>query len=144
MASVPIAVVQRRVQPPELPRVIPEACGLVWNALVAQGIRGGRHVAMYWQWSPTVQLDIGVEINVPFEERDGLIRSATPAGVVVAATHMGPYTTLRATHDAVHDWVKTHGCRLAGPSWEIYGHWEQEWDRDPSRIRTDVFYLLAE
>jgi effector-binding domain-containing protein len=144
VSAVPIAIVQRRVQPAELPRVIPEACGLVWNALRVQGVRGGRHVAMYWQWSPMVQLDVGVEIDVPFEEREGLIRSATPAGTVVVATHLGPYNTLRVTHDAVHDWVKTHGRRLAGPSWEIYGHWEQEWECDPSQIRTDVLYLLAQ
>ena len=35
-------------------------------------------------------------------------------------------------------------CRLAlaGPNWEIYGHWVDEWNRDPSKIRTDVFYLI--
>ena len=144
VSAVPLAVVQRRVQSAELSRVIPEACGLVWNALRTQGVRGGRHVAMYWQCSPMIQLEVGVEIDGAFEERDGLTRSATPAGLVVAATHLGPYNTLRATHDAVHDWVKAHGRQLAGPSWEIYGHWDQEWDRDPSQIRTDVFYLLAE
>jgi hypothetical protein len=25
----------------------------------------------------------------------------------------------------------------------IYGHWQPEWNADPSRIRTDVFYLVA-
>jgi hypothetical protein len=27
-------------------------------------------------------------------------------------------------------------------SWEIYGHWEESWNTDPSKIRTDVFHLL--
>jgi hypothetical protein len=31
---------------------------------------------------------------------------------------------------------------LAGPNWEIYGHWLDEWNNDPAKIRTDVFYLL--
>jgi hypothetical protein len=32
---------------------------------------------------------------------------------------------------------------LAGPNWEIYGHWKDEWNNDPSKICTEVFYLLA-
>jgi effector-binding domain-containing protein len=67
----------------------------------------------------------------------------TPAGLVASVTHLGPYAGLRAAHDALHDWCKTERRQLAGPSWEIYGHWQSEWDADPSRIRTDVFYLLA-
>src|SRR5437763_728362 len=26
--------------------------------------------------------------------------------------------------------------------WEIYGHWEESWNTDSSKIRTDVVYLL--
>jgi hypothetical protein len=32
---------------------------------------------------------------------------------------------------------------LAGPNWEVYGHWTDEWNSDPAKIRTDVFYLLV-
>src|SRR4030095_215394 len=31
---------------------------------------------------------------------------------------------------------------LTGISWAIYGHWDERWNADPSKIRTDVFYLL--
>lgn len=138
--SVPLAVVRRQVNQSELSRVVPECCGLVWNALRAQGVRGGRHVALYWDGS--IRLEVGVEVLGPFTEQDGIVRSATPAGAVASATHFGPYGTLRVVHDAIHDWRRTNNHRLAGPSWEIYGHWQPEWDTDPSLIRTDVFYLL--
>jgi effector-binding domain-containing protein len=71
------------------------------------------------------------------------VRSATPAGAVASTTHSGPYAGLGAAHDAVHRWCQAHDHRLAGPNWEIYGHWLREWDADPSRIRTDVYYLLS-
>jgi hypothetical protein len=29
---------------------------------------------------------------------------------------------------------------MTGVDWEIYGHW----DDDPAKLRTDVFYLLAD
>jgi effector-binding domain-containing protein len=69
--------------------------------------------------------------------------SATPAGAVASATHFGPYGGLGAAHDAVRTWCRENHHQLAGPSWEIYGHWQPEWNDDPSRIRTDVFYLLS-
>lgn len=141
LEGIPLAVVRRQVRPDELSRVVPECCGLVWNAVRAQGLRGGRHVAVYWDGA--IRLEVGVELHVPFTETGELVRSATPAGLVASITHFGPYGGLGAAHQAIHDWCKERDHKLAGPKWEIYGHWTQEWDTDPSQIRTDVFYLLS-
>jgi len=140
--SIPLAVVRRQARPADLTRVVPQGCGLVWERLKAQGVRGGRHVALYWDWGTTVRLEVGAEVSGPFAERDDLVRSATPAGVVASVTHLGSYAGLRAAHDALHGWCTAERRQFAGPSWEIYGHWQPEWDADPSQIRTDIFYLL--
>lgn len=139
--SISVAVVRRQARADELSRLVPQCCGLVWNALKAQHVRGGRHVAIYWD--DTIRLEVGAEVSVPFVEQNDLIRSATPAGSIASVVHMGPYAGLAAAHQAVHDWCKARNHRLAGPKWEIYGHWKSEWDSDPSQIRTDVFYLVA-
>ena len=68
--------------------------------------------------------------------------SATPAGEVATATHFGPYGRLGDAHSAVRDWCAANNRILAGPSWEVYGHWLPAWNDDPSQIRTDVFHLL--
>jgi effector-binding domain-containing protein len=140
--SVPLAVIRRQARASELARVVPECCGLVWNAVRAQQARGGRHVAIYWDGS--IRLEVGVELHGPFAEQGEVVCSATPAGVVASATHFGPYGGLGAAHDAVRQWCKANNHRLAGPNWEIYGHWQDEWTADPSRIRTDVYYLLSD
>jgi len=139
--SIPVAVVRRQARADELSRLVPQCCGLVWNALKAQQLRGGRHVAIYWDKS--IRLEVGVEMSDSFAEQDDLVRSATPAGMIASVTHLGPYAGLGAAHQAVHDWCNDRNHRLAGPKWEIYGHWKGEWDSDPSQIRTDVFYLVA-
>jgi effector-binding domain-containing protein len=72
-----------------------------------------------------------------------VIASAAPAGLVAATTHYGPYGLLHEAHAAIRRWCGEHGYALAGPQWEIYGHWKDEWNRDPTQICTDVFYLLA-
>ena len=136
-----VAVIRRRVNASELSRVVPECCGLVWSALKAQNAKGGRHIAIYW--NSEIRLEVGVELAGPFAEQDPVVQSATPAGPVAVTTHFGPYGQLGAAHDAVQAWCRANGSRLAGPSWEIYGHWREEWNDDPSLIRTDVFYQLG-
>jgi len=140
--SVPLAVVRRQARQDELSRLIPACCGLVWEAVKAQRTKAGRHVAIYWDDS--IRLEVGVELQGLFVDDGEVVCSATPAGAVASTTHFGPYGGLGAAHDAIHRWCAANGRQLSGPSWEIYGHWDQAWDADPSRIRTDVFYLLKE
>ncbi len=139
--SVPLAVIRRQASPADLAGLVPECCGIVWQAVKAQKAAAGRHVAVFWDGS--IRLEVGVELLGPFVDDGDVVRSATPAGTVAAITHHGPYGGLGAAHDAVRRFCQTHGHRLGGPSWEIYGHWQREWDADPSAIRTDVCYLLA-
>ena len=140
LVSVPLAVIHRRADSHDLARLVPECCGRVWSALQAQGVRGGRHVAVYWD--DAIHVSIGVEALGPFREEGELIADATPSGEIASTTFLGPYAMLGAAHDAVLAWCHANGRRVAGPRWELYGHWEREWDAHPERIRTDVCYLL--
>jgi len=141
LKSLPLAVVRRRATKQQLSKVIPEACGIVWNVIRSQQVQGaGRHVAVYLD--DQINLEVGVELEAPFAGHGDVIGSSTPAGAVATATHLGPYQTLGQTHDAVKQWCAQNGRTPAGPSWEIYGHWLDAWNNDPSQIRTDVFYLL--
>jgi len=144
VASIPVAVVRRRASAAQLSALVPECCGLVWRAVQAQkatGAKGGRHVAIYWNGD--IRLEVGVELQGPFEETEEVVRSATPAGPAAVVTHFGPYQALGAAHNAIRTWCEANGHRLAGPNWEIYGHWQPEWDANPRLIRTDVFYQVA-
>jgi effector-binding domain-containing protein len=139
--SRPLAVVRRRATPAELSRVIPDACGAVWNAVRAHQIPGaGRHVALYLD--DQINLEVGVELAAPITELGDLVGSGTPAGAVATTAHFGPYGRLHEAHEAIRQWCAKDGHVLAGPNWEIYGHWIDEWNRDASKIRTDAFYLL--
>jgi effector-binding domain-containing protein len=138
----PLAVVRRRAGSHELAKVVPAACGTVWSVIRAQQVPGaGRHIAIYWD--DQINLEVGVELTAPFAGHGEVIGSATPAGPVATTTHFGPYGQLHKAHEAIHQWCRNNGYPLAGPRWEIYGHWKDEWNSDPSKIRTDVYYLLA-
>lgn len=140
-AALPLAVVQRLAAPSQLSKVVPEACGVVWNVIRSQEVPGaGRHVAVYYD--DVIHLEVGVELEAPFAGYGDVIGSTTPSGSVVTTTHHGPYGLLHHAHDAIHQWCQQHGHQLAGPRWEIYGHWQPAWNTDPNQIVTDVVYLL--
>jgi effector-binding domain-containing protein len=141
LPPIPVAVIRRRAKPAELSRVVPECCGLVWNALRAQQAPAGRHVAIYL--GADERLEVGVEAMGPFAEQGEVVRSATPSGPVASLTHFGPYNSLGTAHVAIREWCRSNRYQLAGPSWEIYGHWQRAWNDHPSQIRTDVFYLVT-
>ena len=142
LESVALAVVRRQANASELARVVPQCCGVVWETVRAQQAQAGRHVAIYWDRS--IRLEVGVELRGDFVDQGTVVHSATPAGAVASVTHYGPYGGLGAAHDAVRRWCEDNQHRLAGPNWEIYGHWQREWNDDPSLIRTDVYYLLCD
>ncbi len=142
VSSRPLAVVRRRAGLHELSRIIPDACGAVWGVVRAQQVTGaGRHVAVYLD--DQINLEVGVELDAPFAGYGEVVGSVTPSGPVATATHYGPYRLLHEAHEAIRLWCGNNGYRLAGPNWEIYGHWEDEWNSDPTKISTDVFYLLV-
>src|SRR5438477_5752607 len=117
----PTAVVRRRATPQQLPKVVPDACGVVWNVLRAQQIKGaGRHVALYLDGQ--INLEVGVEMETPLSAGHGeVVASSLPAGTAATTTHFGPYNRLHEAHQAIRDWCANHGHSPAGPNWEIYG-----------------------
>jgi effector-binding domain-containing protein len=143
LGSRPIAVVRRRAASHELSKVVPTACGTVWNVIRSQKVSGaGRHVAVYLD--DQINLEVGVELDGPFTGHGEVVLSATPSGLVATTTHFGPYHLLHQAYTAIRQWCAANGHTLAGPGWEVYGHWKDEWNRDPSKICTDIFCLVAD
>lgn len=87
----------------------------------------------------TVEVDFGVGVDAPFAA-SGVVRYVElPVGRVATATHIGDYRQLGAVHAAVVAWCRANGHALAGPRWEVYGHWVEG-----VPPQTDISYLLAE
>ena len=141
--SIHTAVIRSQVPQRELARFIPAACGEVWSFVRSAKLpRPGRHVALYLDASGSIE--VGAEVSEPFSGNDRIHCSALPAGRVATTAHFGPYQNLSTAHTAIRQWCDQQGHRRSPVSWEIYGHWEESWNTDPSRIRTDIFYLLED
>ncbi len=139
----PIALVavRRQAKQSELSNVLPDAFGVLWKFIRERQLKVGRNVGVYRDG--VINLEVGVELEGPFDTEGDVIRSATPGGTCVTVTHFGPYQELGAAYRALSDWCAANGKKTSGPSWEIYGHWLEEWNTDPSKVRTDVFIQVA-
>jgi effector-binding domain-containing protein len=87
-------------------------------------------------------VEVGAEVSEPFEGNGRVHCSHLPAGQTVTTVHFGPYPQLSEAHKAVRKWCEENGYSAPEICWEIYGHWEDAWNTESSKIRTDVFYLL--
>lgn len=139
--AITTAVIRARVARTELARFVPAACGEVWSHVRSAGLKKpGRHVALYGAEDGWVE--VGVEIGEAFVGNGRVCCSELPSGAVAATTHLGPYHHLGAAHTAIREWCAGQRHALSGVCWEIYDHWQDEWNRDPSLIRTEVFHRL--
>ena len=70
----------------ELPKVVPDACGVVWRVVRSQQITGaGRNVSVYLDGQ--INLEVGVELDAPFAGYGEVVLSGTPPGPVATTTH---------------------------------------------------------
>ena len=86
-------MIRSRVQPGELSRFVPVACGEVWSYIRSAGLpKPGRHVALYLDAQGSVE--VGAEVSEPFVGNDRVQCSLLPAGPVATAVHFGPLSLL--------------------------------------------------
>jgi effector-binding domain-containing protein len=131
----PMAAVRRSTTRSQLGRTIIGGFDVLWPFLRANGARTGRNVVIYRRG--LTDIEIGVEIFSDLTPSGEVFIAATPAGEAVTAVHFGDYAEMHGAYQAIERWC-AHAERTTGPSWEVYGHWED----DPAKRRTDIFFSL--
>jgi effector-binding domain-containing protein len=139
-----LAAVRRQVRIGAVASVWRPALDQVWAFLRSQpGLHtDGHNIFIYHHpasRADPMNVDFGVEVTQSFSPSGEVYETTTPRGEAAVAVHRGAYDQLRGTHDAIHQWAKSHKRVFASTSWEIYG----DWSDDPSKLETTVVYLLA-
>ena len=140
-----LVVARGRATMAELPARIVTLATVAWEAVRAGSIPTTGHNVVLYPLAAAgdagheeLPLEAGAEILAPYVGPGPAQRSMTPAGACTTTLHVGPYQGLPAAHAAVRGWARAEGRPLAGPAWEVYGHWHD----DPALLQTHVFYLL--
>ncbi|MES2306503.1 MAG: GyrI-like domain-containing protein [Gemmatimonadota bacterium] len=101
----------------------------------------GQNIFIYRSATPTtLSVDFCVGVTAPFTAVGEVQPLQTPSGPAAMTTHVGDYSRLGEANAAIHEWCRANNRSIAGPSWEVYGHWSN----DPAELKTEVYYLLKE
>ena len=99
----------------------------------------GQNIFIYRSATPDeLTVDFCVGVKAPFNAAGEVIPLETPSGIAAMTTHYGDYGRIGEANAAIIEWCRASDRRRAGPSWEVYGHW----DPDATKLRTDIYYLL--
>ena len=126
----------------ELPRKIRGNLDKVWTYLRANSAKTDHNVVVYRDFdraAGVMTIDVGVQVESALPGNGGVVPVTSPGGLVATTVHLGPYDKLGDASSALHEFYRTHDHPIAGPTWEEYG----DWSDDPSKLRTDVFVLVA-
>lgn len=131
--------------PDEIGRAMGEAFATVMGFMQERGIApAGPALSVYYSYDPDeVTFRAGFFVT-PADARkaDGEVSAGkTPAVRVLSLTHVGPYSALRGTYDAMMAHLEAEGLKLGAPTWEVY---VDDPDTTPeSELRTEIFVALA-
>jgi hypothetical protein len=99
----------------------------------------GQNIFIYRAATPEeLTVDFCVGVTAPFAAVGTVVPRETPQGVAAMTTHVGDYGRLGEANAAIIAWCRVNDRLRAGPSWEVYGHWNP----DRAQLRTEVYYLL--
>lgn len=140
VAARPVAGVRARVMHGRIATEFARHLDLVYAAGKVDGVSlDGQNIFIYGATAGNeVDVAFCVGSSAPFAAAGPVEPMSTPQGVAAVTTHVGDYSRLGEAHAAIQSWCREHQRATTGVSWEVYGHWQP----DPSRCRTDVYYLL--
>jgi effector-binding domain-containing protein len=95
----------------------------------------GQNIAVYREGKT---MEVGVEVDGPFEAVGEIVPSALPAGRVATATHTTGYGDMKRTYDAIEAFCRGNGHQTTGVWWEIYGDPD-----DDHHVDVEIYALLG-
>jgi DNA gyrase inhibitor GyrI len=145
------AVVHGSMAASDLPGFMDGAFPQVLEAVTGAGfVPVGPPFSRYFAFGPErVECEAGVTIGDPpggpersFDGGGRVQPGELPAGQVAVTWHVGPYTTLGRSWDALTAWVAEQGREPAGAFWEVY--WtDPRSEPDSSLWRTELIIPLG-
>lgn len=145
VAERPYLYVERSCGWDTISQAMGQAFGDVMGFLQSHGVApAGPPLAVYYTYDPTeVTFRAGLFVaGNDADKAEGAIKAdVTPAGRVAHLTHVGPYSALRTTYEAVMRSLAERGIALSAPTWEVY---VDDPEHTPeATLRTEIYMALA-
>lgn len=139
------AVVRGTVRLDALPAFFDESFPRLFETLGRQQVQPAGPPFARYEGEPTetIEVELGVPTSRPIEPDGEVVPGELPGGEVATGTHVGSYDHLRQSYDALARWIGEQGRVPSSGMWEVYVT-EPGPDVDPSTLRTDIYWPLAD
>ncbi len=141
VAPVILAVAECQTKRSEIPARIPRLFDVVYAWLPGSGVtQAGHNYVVYDAFtSDGMRMQVGFPVSKRFTSGAQVRCVELAGGRAAHTTHVGPYSGISATTDALNAWCAQQALPLAGVGWEVYG----DWNDDASQLVTDIYFRLA-
>lgn len=109
----------------------------LWKEIKSKGIKNKG--INYWVYDWGEMLFTGVELDQPLPAGSKMETKHIFLPRYVSSKHIGSYSRLKETYDAMHAELAKRNLDFYFPFLEIYGHW----DADESKLETDIIFSLV-
>ena len=84
-----------------------------------------------------LDVEIGFPVSITHPGRSNIQASETPSGKSAACLHVGPYSDVEPTYNALFQWIKDNGYEATGVAYEIYLNDPDE--TPPEKLETQIY-----
>ena len=102
----------------------------------------GQPLARYYRYDrEVVEMDAGIGIAGEGKGNETVAVKELPGGDVAVGIHLGPYTRLKETYDALSAWLTQTGREPRAAPWEVYVTDPAD-APDDTHLRTEVYWPI--
>ncbi|HEX5050321.1 MAG TPA: GyrI-like domain-containing protein [Planctomycetota bacterium] len=136
----PVASIRVKCKPSEISATLAVVLPEVMAHLNATGAKmaGAPFSRYHTMGTDEIDLEAGIPVQKPIEEKGRVKNSELPAGKVATVWHIGPYDKLGSAHEALAAFAASKHLAVNGGPWEVY--WtDPGMVPDSAKWRTQLF-----
>jgi len=139
LAPQPALSIRMRAAAQDLPQIFGKGYGEIAQYLgELQAQPAGPPFAIYYNMDmQDFDVEFGFPVSTNLTGRDNIHSNETPSGKSASGLHIGPYSDVESTYNALFQWIKDSGYEATGVAYEMYLN-----DPDqtlPEKLETKIF-----
>jgi len=143
LASQPALSIRLRTAAQDLPQVFGKGYGEIAQYLgELQEQAAGPPFAIYYNMDmQDLDVEFGFPVSTSLTGMGNIDASETPGGKSASCLHIGPYSDVEPTYNALFQWIKDNGYEATGVAYEMYLNDPEQ--TPPEKIETQIHLLIG-